>query len=156
MKQANWAAHQMLLLLQFLAPEQQSWRGRANVQHSRCTRSRIVEWLRLHPPVLSIVSWSRILFFFFSSVTRTRWRHVLIKTCVGTLPSFLHVSFITSGVNNICLNFPLAAVIGQTKLLPPEKMKHSIKLVDDQMNWCDSAMEVRVHFNPVSAETVWL
>ncbi|XP_067093987.1 nonsense-mediated mRNA decay factor SMG9 [Osmerus mordax] len=32
-------------------------------------------------------------------------------------------------------------VIGQTKLLPPEKMKHSIKLVDDQMNWCDSAME---------------
>uniref|UniRef100_A0A8C8HB29 Nonsense-mediated mRNA decay factor SMG9 n=1 Tax=Oncorhynchus tshawytscha TaxID=74940 RepID=A0A8C8HB29_ONCTS len=24
---------------------------------------------------------------------------------------------------------------------PPEKMKHSIKLVDDQMNWCDSAME---------------
>lgn len=37
----------------------------------------------------------------------------------------------------------LAAVIGQTKLLPPEKMKHSIKLVDEQMNWCDSAMEVR-------------
>uniref|UniRef100_A0A8C8I7G5 Nonsense-mediated mRNA decay factor SMG9 n=1 Tax=Oncorhynchus tshawytscha TaxID=74940 RepID=A0A8C8I7G5_ONCTS len=32
-------------------------------------------------------------------------------------------------------------VIGQTKLVPPEKMKHSIKLVDDQMNWCDSAME---------------
>uniref|UniRef100_A0A8C1NXS5 Nonsense-mediated mRNA decay factor SMG9 n=1 Tax=Cyprinus carpio TaxID=7962 RepID=A0A8C1NXS5_CYPCA len=32
-------------------------------------------------------------------------------------------------------------VIGQTKLLPPEKMKHSIKMVDDQMNWCDSAME---------------
>ncbi|XP_018587685.2 protein SMG9 isoform X1 [Scleropages formosus] len=32
-------------------------------------------------------------------------------------------------------------VIGQAKLLPPEKMKHSIKLVDDQMNWCDSAME---------------
>ncbi|MCJ8728278.1 hypothetical protein PDJAM_G00002630 [Pangasius djambal] len=32
-------------------------------------------------------------------------------------------------------------VIGQTKLLPAEKMKHSIKLVDDQMNWCDSAME---------------
>ena len=36
-----------------------------------------------------------------------------------------------------------AAVIGQNKLLPPEKMKHGIKLVDDQMNWCDSAMEVR-------------
>lgn len=36
-----------------------------------------------------------------------------------------------------------AAVIGQAKLLPPEKMKHSIKLVDEQMNWCDSAMEVR-------------
>ncbi|MGH0189129.1 UNVERIFIED_CONTAM: hypothetical protein FKN15_034056 [Acipenser sinensis] len=32
-------------------------------------------------------------------------------------------------------------VIGQSKLLPPEKMKHSIKLVDEQMNWCDSAME---------------
>uniref|UniRef100_A0A8C4T0L0 Nonsense-mediated mRNA decay factor SMG9 n=1 Tax=Erpetoichthys calabaricus TaxID=27687 RepID=A0A8C4T0L0_ERPCA len=32
-------------------------------------------------------------------------------------------------------------VIGQAKLLPPEKMKHSIKLVDDQMTWCDSAME---------------
>lgn len=35
----------------------------------------------------------------------------------------------------------LDPVIGQTKLLPPEKMKHGIKLVDDQMNWCDSAME---------------
>lgn len=34
-------------------------------------------------------------------------------------------------------------MVGQSKLLPPEKMKHSIKLVDDQMNWCDSAMEVR-------------
>lgn len=33
-------------------------------------------------------------------------------------------------------------MVGQSKLLPPEKMKHSIKLVDDQMNWCDSAMEV--------------
>lgn len=33
-------------------------------------------------------------------------------------------------------------MLGQSKLLPPEKMKHSIKLVDDQMNWCDSAMEV--------------
>ncbi|XP_069796205.1 nonsense-mediated mRNA decay factor SMG9 [Narcine bancroftii] len=32
-------------------------------------------------------------------------------------------------------------VIGQAKLHPPERMKHSIKLVDDQMNWCDSAME---------------
>ncbi|XP_028280800.1 protein SMG9 isoform X2 [Parambassis ranga] len=32
-------------------------------------------------------------------------------------------------------------MVGQSKLLPPEKMKHSIKLVDDQMNWCDSAME---------------
>lgn len=36
----------------------------------------------------------------------------------------------------------LSAMVGQSKLLPPEKMKHSIKLVDDQMNWCDSAMEV--------------
>ena len=33
-------------------------------------------------------------------------------------------------------------MVGQSKLIPPEKMKHSIKLVDDQMNWCDSAMEV--------------
>lgn len=40
--------------------------------------------------------------------------------------------------NNKCLS----AMVGQSKLLPPEKMKHSIKLVDDQMNWCDSAMEV--------------
>ncbi|XP_029432440.1 protein SMG9 isoform X1 [Rhinatrema bivittatum] len=32
-------------------------------------------------------------------------------------------------------------VVGQAKLVPPEKMKHSIKLVDDQMNWCDSAIE---------------
>lgn len=40
-----------------------------------------------------------------------------------------------------CFVFP--AVVGQAKLLPPERMKHSIKLVDDQMNWCDSAIEVR-------------
>lgn len=33
-------------------------------------------------------------------------------------------------------------MVGQAKLLPPERMKHSIKLVDDQMNWCDSAIEV--------------
>lgn len=38
-------------------------------------------------------------------------------------------------------------MLGQSKLVPPEKMKHSIKLVDDQMNWCDSAMEVRQKFN---------
>uniref|UniRef100_A0A673XQP3 Nonsense-mediated mRNA decay factor SMG9 n=1 Tax=Salmo trutta TaxID=8032 RepID=A0A673XQP3_SALTR len=45
-------------------------------------------------------------------------------------------------VNTICNTCTLlTAVIGQTKLVPPEKMKHSIKLVDDQMNWCDSAME---------------
>ncbi|XP_034030985.1 protein SMG9 [Thalassophryne amazonica] len=35
----------------------------------------------------------------------------------------------------------LDPMVGQSKLLPPEKMKHGIKLVDDQMNWCDSAME---------------
>ncbi|XP_078511624.1 nonsense-mediated mRNA decay factor SMG9 isoform X1 [Lissotriton helveticus] len=35
----------------------------------------------------------------------------------------------------------LDPVAGQAKLLPPERMKHSIKLVDDQMNWCDSAIE---------------
>lgn len=32
-------------------------------------------------------------------------------------------------------------VVGQAKLLPPQKMKHSIKLVDEYMNWCDSAIE---------------
>lgn len=41
----------------------------------------------------------------------------------------------------------LSAMVGQSKLLPPEKMKHSIKLVDDQMNWCDSAMEVSQTFS---------
>ncbi|XP_019334963.1 nonsense-mediated mRNA decay factor SMG9 isoform X1 [Alligator mississippiensis] len=35
----------------------------------------------------------------------------------------------------------LVAVVGQAKLVAPEKMKHSIKLVDEQMNWCDSAIE---------------
>ena len=48
-------------------------------------------------------------------------------------------SLTTSSVS--CLLSP-AAVVGQAKLLPPERMKHSIKLVDDQMNWCDSAIEV--------------
>lgn len=43
-------------------------------------------------------------------------------------------------------------MVGQSKLLPPEKMKHSIKLVDDQMNWCDSAMEVSQKFR----ESVYL
>lgn len=43
-------------------------------------------------------------------------------------------------------NIWLSAMVGQSKLLPPEKMKHSIKLVDDQMNWCDSAMEVSQKF----------
>lgn len=32
-------------------------------------------------------------------------------------------------------------VVGQAKLMPPQKMKHSIKLVDEYMNWCDSAIE---------------
>ncbi|KAM4651856.1 nonsense-mediated mRNA decay factor SMG9 isoform 1-T2 [Discoglossus pictus] len=32
-------------------------------------------------------------------------------------------------------------VVGQAKLLPPQKMKHCIKLVDEYMNWCDSAIE---------------
>ncbi|KAJ3598219.1 hypothetical protein NHX12_001730 [Muraenolepis orangiensis] len=32
-------------------------------------------------------------------------------------------------------------VVGQSKLIAPEKMKQSIKLVDDQMNWCENAME---------------
>uniref|UniRef100_A0A8C6E403 Nonsense-mediated mRNA decay factor SMG9 n=1 Tax=Moschus moschiferus TaxID=68415 RepID=A0A8C6E403_MOSMO len=47
-------------------------------------------------------------------------------------------SLTTSSVS--CFLSP-AAVVGQAKLLPPERMKHSIKLVDDQMNWCDSAIE---------------
>lgn len=47
------------------------------------------------------------------------------------------------------------AVIGQTKLLPPEKMKHSIKLVDDQMNWCDSAMEARAYFYFITEKDVY-
>lgn len=49
-------------------------------------------------------------------------------------------------INNELLNEQwsncFSAMVGQSKLVPPEKMKHSIKLVDDQMNWCDSAMEV--------------
>lgn len=32
-------------------------------------------------------------------------------------------------------------VAGQARLAAPEKMKTSIKLVDEQMNWCDSAIE---------------
>ncbi|XP_053307959.1 nonsense-mediated mRNA decay factor SMG9 [Spea bombifrons] len=32
-------------------------------------------------------------------------------------------------------------VVGQAKLMPPQKMKHCIKLVDEYMNWCDSAIE---------------
>lgn len=58
--------------------------------------------------------------------------------------SYKVASCSVEGLPICCLNFLLAAVIGQTKLLPPEKMKHSLKLVDDQMNWCDSAMEVRI------------
>ncbi|KAM8927337.1 nonsense-mediated mRNA decay factor SMG9 isoform 1-T1 [Pelodytes ibericus] len=32
-------------------------------------------------------------------------------------------------------------VVGQAKLMLPPKMKHCIKLVDEYMNWCDSAIE---------------
>ncbi|XP_033928208.1 nonsense-mediated mRNA decay factor SMG9 [Melopsittacus undulatus] len=35
----------------------------------------------------------------------------------------------------------MEAVAGQSRLAAPEKMKTSIKLVDEQMNWCDSALE---------------
>ncbi|XP_054660976.1 nonsense-mediated mRNA decay factor SMG9, partial [Grus americana] len=35
----------------------------------------------------------------------------------------------------------LDPVAGQARLAAPEKMKTSIKLVDEQMNWCDSALE---------------
>ncbi|KAJ8287661.1 hypothetical protein COCON_G00003200 [Conger conger] len=45
------------------------------------------------------------------------------------------------GMGSTASSSAMDPVIGQTKLLPPEKMKHSIKLVDEQMNWCDSAME---------------
>ncbi|XP_030640442.1 protein SMG9 [Chanos chanos] len=45
------------------------------------------------------------------------------------------------GMGSAAASGTVDPVIGQTKLLPPEKMKHSIKLVDDQMNWCDTAME---------------
>lgn len=53
----------------------------------------------------------------------------------------------------MCRMLP-AAVIGQTKLLPPERMKHSIKLVDDQMNWCDSAMEVSFFLHGTMSSTL--
>lgn len=49
-------------------------------------------------------------------------------------------------LNELLYLHVILAVIGQSKLIPPEKMKHSIKLVDDQMNWCDSAMEARATF----------
>ncbi|MEE6527242.1 hypothetical protein FKM82_028474 [Ascaphus truei] len=41
----------------------------------------------------------------------------------------------------VAFSFLLTAVVGQAKLLPPQKMKHCIKLVDEYMNWCDSAIE---------------
>uniref|UniRef100_A0A4W5M9B1 SMG9 nonsense mediated mRNA decay factor n=1 Tax=Hucho hucho TaxID=62062 RepID=A0A4W5M9B1_9TELE len=46
-------------------------------------------------------------------------------------------------IQNRVMGAAVNPVIGQTKLVPPEKMKHSIKLVNDQMNWCDSAVEQR-------------
>uniref|UniRef100_A0A7N8YGL6 SMG9 nonsense mediated mRNA decay factor n=1 Tax=Mastacembelus armatus TaxID=205130 RepID=A0A7N8YGL6_9TELE len=45
-------------------------------------------------------------------------------------------------------------MVGQSKLLPPEKMKHSIKLVDDQMNWCEGAMEVSYCVKSISKSLV--
>ncbi|XP_041267573.1 protein SMG9, partial [Onychostruthus taczanowskii] len=36
---------------------------------------------------------------------------------------------------------PPPAAQAQARLAAPEKMKSSIKLVDEQMNWCDSALE---------------
>ncbi|XP_061919183.1 nonsense-mediated mRNA decay factor SMG9 isoform X1 [Entelurus aequoreus] len=45
------------------------------------------------------------------------------------------------GMNASASSSAVDPLVGQSKLLPPEKMKHSIKLVDEQMNWCDSAME---------------
>ncbi|XP_026517280.1 protein SMG9-like, partial [Terrapene carolina triunguis] len=46
------------------------------------------------------------------------------------------------GMGSAASSSTMDPVVGQAKLLAPEKMKHSIKLVDDQMNWCDSAIEV--------------
>ncbi|XP_043391138.1 protein SMG9 isoform X3 [Chelonia mydas] len=45
------------------------------------------------------------------------------------------------GMGSTASSSAMDPVVGQAKLLAPEKMKHSIKLVDDQMNWCDSAIE---------------
>uniref|UniRef100_A0A8C0IK22 Nonsense-mediated mRNA decay factor SMG9 n=1 Tax=Chelonoidis abingdonii TaxID=106734 RepID=A0A8C0IK22_CHEAB len=45
------------------------------------------------------------------------------------------------GMGSTASSSTMDPVVGQAKLLAPEKMKHSIKLVDDQMNWCDSAIE---------------
>uniref|UniRef100_A0A8C3ICM3 Nonsense-mediated mRNA decay factor SMG9 n=1 Tax=Chrysemys picta bellii TaxID=8478 RepID=A0A8C3ICM3_CHRPI len=45
------------------------------------------------------------------------------------------------GMGSAASSSTMDPVVGQAKLLAPEKMKHSIKLVDDQMNWCDSAIE---------------
>uniref|UniRef100_K7FMC6 SMG9 nonsense mediated mRNA decay factor n=1 Tax=Pelodiscus sinensis TaxID=13735 RepID=K7FMC6_PELSI len=45
------------------------------------------------------------------------------------------------GMGSAAASSTMDPVVGQAKLLAPEKMKHSIKLVDDQMNWCDSAIE---------------
>ncbi|KAM8793716.1 nonsense-mediated mRNA decay factor SMG9, partial [Eudromia elegans] len=36
---------------------------------------------------------------------------------------------------------PPPAGAGQARLAPPERLRGSIKLVDEQMNWCDSALE---------------
>ncbi|KAM7138197.1 nonsense-mediated mRNA decay factor SMG9 isoform 1-T2 [Macrochelys suwanniensis] len=45
------------------------------------------------------------------------------------------------GMGSAASSSTMDPVVGQAKLMAPEKMKHSIKLVDDQMNWCDSAIE---------------
>lgn len=46
---------------------------------------------------------------------------------------------------------PPAAAQAQARLAAPEKMKTSIKLVDEQMNWCDSALEVWAGLKPGGA-----
>ena len=62
--------------------------------------------------------------------------------CFGSILYYLtiwnHLASLHVSDSALCI----AAVVGQTKLIAPEKMRQSIKLVDDQMNWCDSAMEV--------------
>lgn len=96
-------------------------RRRGRDPHSLCTRSRTGAWALPRQQ-----SWT---------VSRAE------QTPVGRLSPLTQI---LTPPSVSCFVFP--AVVGQAKLLPPERMKHSIKLVDDQMNWCDSAIEVQGGF----------